>query len=66
MRIGLVDPYITYGPHDVHQSALGGTETSFVMLAEALHGCGHDVNVYLKNPGCLECEIFTTIATTRS
>jgi glycosyltransferase involved in cell wall biosynthesis/GR25 family glycosyltransferase involved in LPS biosynthesis len=54
MRFGFIDPYITYGPRDVHESALGGTETSFVLLAEALQALGHEAIVYLKDPGCSE------------
>jgi len=33
---------------------LGGTETSFVLLAEALQVLGHEAIAYLKDPGCAE------------
>jgi glycosyltransferase involved in cell wall biosynthesis len=50
MRIALIDPYLTYRPRDAHDAPLGGTESSFVCLAEALGARHHDVHVYLKDP----------------
>lgn len=49
MRIGLIDPYITYGPRDVHESGLAGTETSFVLLAEALQSAACGPRIQLAN-----------------
>ena len=51
MRILLLDTLIRYSPHEAHYAPLGGTETSFVNLAEALQARGHEVHVYLLDPG---------------
>lgn len=50
MRIILADAYITYSPEEAHATPLGGTETSFIHMAEALAARGHEVMVRLRAP----------------
>jgi len=51
VRIVLVDPYVSHKPREAHTTALGGTETSFIHMAEALAARGHEVEVRLRSPG---------------
>jgi len=50
VRIVLVDPHVSYRPEEVHTTPLGGTETSFIHMAEALATRGHRVEVLLRSP----------------
>ena len=50
MKLALLDNYVSYSPEEAHSSPLGGTETSFICLAEALQLREHEIHVYVKDP----------------